>query len=172
MVFIDYSESAFASCLADVDYFKLLQESKYVFEGTVTKIENNMGPQLVHFDIIRWVGNNPMNSTYVLENGNKVKLSEDSYSISSTDVGYEVGGRYIVHINYLHYSTQSICTSGLSSEKRFEYIWEAVDRTSISSPFFGGYGDPIGYILVGGAAIAFGIPVVVYVIRRNHKTLG
>lgn len=40
------------SCLAPTDYVAAMAESEYVFTGTVTHIDNSLGPQKIHFDVM------------------------------------------------------------------------------------------------------------------------
>ncbi len=160
--------TAFASCiLIEDNYLESVQESKYAFKGTVTKIENNIGPQMVHFDVILWVGNNAMNSTYILENNNMIKNGDGSLLLTSVDVGYEIGKTYVVHVFDGDSLFQSICSSGLVTEQRFWDVWSVVDR---SSPETYSIEVTIALLIALFSAIISVLIVVGYWVKDKRKT--
>ncbi len=90
--------SAYASCIADVDYGLVHQESELVFKGTVTDISNSVGPQLVYFDVHEVAKGMVTDDRHILENWEMVNLGDDPYTLSSLDVDYNIGTTYNVYI--------------------------------------------------------------------------
>ncbi len=108
-------DSAFASCIADVDYEQVFEESDLVFKGTVIFIDNSPGPQKIHFDVHEVAKGVISEERYVLENTNFVNLGNDSYTSSSVDVEYKVGTTYNV---YVMDGYTSLCTTKITSPPR------------------------------------------------------
>jgi len=77
------------SCAAPTDYLAAMAESEYAFTGTVTHIDNSLGPQKIHFDVSSVAKGNIPENTFVLENRNIINNGESSTQ-SSCDVGYKL----------------------------------------------------------------------------------
>ena len=102
-------ETYACSCASSPDYLLATVESKHVFVGTVTRIDNSDGPQKVHFDVESVVKGN-LGEVYVLENRNIINTGEFTHH-SSCDVGYEVGTTYNVFVYANAQMNNGMCTT-------------------------------------------------------------
>lgn len=101
-------DSAFASCVAEVDYDEIFLESELVFKGTVVFVDNSPGPQKIHFDVHEISKGIIPEERYILENSEVANHGNVSYSSSSVDVGYKVGTTYNVYVTS---GQTSLCTT-------------------------------------------------------------
>jgi hypothetical protein len=101
-------DSAFASCIAEVDYEEVFLESELVFEGTVVFVDNSPGPQKIHFDVHEVSKGIISEERFILKNSEFANLGNDSYSTSSVNVGYTVGTTYNVYVTS---GQTSLCTT-------------------------------------------------------------
>ena len=106
------TNEAHASCIADVDYGLVHQESELVFKGTVTSIDNSMGPQLVYFVVHEVAKGTITNDRYVLKNLEMVNHGNGSYTLSSNDVDYKIGTTYNVYVTN---GQTSLCTTKITA---------------------------------------------------------
>ncbi len=89
--------SVFASCTAEVNYSKLIEESQIIFKGTVVYIDNSPGPQQIHFDVHE-VSKGEIPERYILKNLEFVNFEDNSVTTSSINVDYKVGTTYNVYV--------------------------------------------------------------------------
>ena len=115
-----WPEQAFASCVAEIDFDLVLEESELVFTGTVTRLDNYNGPQKVTFlvhDVIKGQINTPK---FVFENSNLQFLDNDTIMTSSVDVDYKIGKTYKVFV--VNGETNN-CTTKITAPPA-GYMWE------------------------------------------------
>ena len=93
-----HSNDVYASCAANIDYNQVLSESSFAFVGTVVLIEENIGPQKVHFFVHEQEkGNLP--EIFVHENKGHIKHPDGGYFSSSVSVDYQKGKTYNVYVD-------------------------------------------------------------------------
>jgi hypothetical protein len=101
-------DSAYASCIAEVNYGLVFLESELVFKGTVVFVDNSPGPQKIHFDVHEVSKGIISDKRYILENSEFTNHGDDSYSTSSVNVDYIVGTTYNVYVTN---GQTSLCTT-------------------------------------------------------------
>jgi len=110
---------AFASCIADVDYDIVLQESDLVFIGTVDRLENYDGPQRVTFIIHEIIKGEIETQKYVLKNMGLIFNNNDTIQSSSISVDYQIGKTFKVYVR--NGDTDSCITKEIFIT---DYLWE------------------------------------------------
>ena len=148
---ISYIHDAHAcSCAAPTDYVTALAESEYAFTGTVTHIDNSLGPQKIHFDVTSVVKGDIPENKFVLENTNIINNDESSLR-SSCDVGYQVGVTYNVFVYDNEFMNNGMCST------------KAVGFLGIMNPFQ----YNLFHITILGLSIIAIATTVVFIIRRK-----
>ena len=149
----NYIQDAHAcSCASPTDYVAATAESKYVFVGTVTDIDNSGGPQKVHFDVSSVIKGDIPENKFVLENSNIVNNGELS-SRSSCDVGYKTGVTYNVFVYDNAFMNNGMCST------------KVVGFLGIMNPIE----YNLFYIVILVLAIISVAVVSIFVIRRKRK---
>lgn len=113
------SDQAYALCAEEIDYDLTLENSEFVFTGTVTRLDNYGGPQKVTFllhDVIKGEINT---EKFVFENSRMMFLANDTIGSSSLDVDYKIGKTYKVYVTN---GDTSSCTTMVVSPPA-DYIW-------------------------------------------------
>ena len=145
------NESYACSCSSSPDYLLATIESKHVFIGTVTKIDNSEGPQKVHFDV-ESVVKGDLGDVYVLENRNIINTGEFTHH-SSCDVGYEIGTTYNVFVYANSQMNNGMCTT------------KPVSAFGILDPFQYNLFQTIILVLVSVATLI----VIIFVMKIKKK---
>ncbi|QLH06515.1 hypothetical protein [Nitrosopumilus ureiphilus] len=100
------------SCASPIDYVQAVNESEYVFIGTVTNIDNSGGPQKIHFNVMSTIKGDISGNTFVLRNTNVASNSESiQVKNSSCDVGYQLGVTYNVFVYENDFMNNDMCTT-------------------------------------------------------------
>ena len=150
---ISYIHDAQAcSCAAPTDNVTALTESEYAFTGTVTHIDNSLGPQKIHFDVMSVVKGDIPENVFVLENNNIINNGESSLQ-SSCDVGYQVGIMYNVFVYDNEFMNNGMCST------------KAVGFLGIMNPFQ----YNLFYIVLSVLILVAIVLIVVVLIRRKRK---
>jgi len=140
------------SCAAPTDYVTALAESEYAFTGTVTHIDNSLGPQKIHFDVTSVVKGDIPENKFVLENTNIINNDESSLR-SSCDVGYQVDVTYNVFVYDNEFMNNGMCST------------KAVGFFGIMNPFQ----YNLFYIVLSVLILVAIVLIVVVFIRRKRK---
>ena len=149
----NYIQDAHAcSCASPTDYVAATAESKYVFVGTVTDIDNSGGPQKVHFDVSSVIKGDIPEGKFILENNNIINNNESS-SRSSCDVGYQVEVTYNVFVYENAFMNNGMCST------------KVVGFLGIMNPIE----YNLFYIVILVLAIISVAVVSIFVIRRKRK---
>ena len=115
-----WTDQAFASCDANIDYDSKLKSSELVFTGTVTRLDNYGGPQKITFLVHDVIKGEIDTTKYVLENTGKVFLENGNVMSSSVNVDYKIGKTYKA---YVENGNTDSCTTKLTAPPD-GYIWE------------------------------------------------
>ena len=140
------------SCAAPTDYLAAIAESEYAFTGTVTHIDNSLGPQKIYFDVSSVAKGNIPENTFVLENHNIINNGESSTQ-SSCDVGYKVGVTYNVFVYDNEFMNNGMCST------------KAVGFFGVMDPFQYNF----FYIVLSVLGLVAVVLIVVVLIRRKRK---
>ena len=150
---INYIHNAHAcSCAAPTDYVAAMTESEYAFTGTVTHIDNSLGTQKIHFDVMSVAKGDIPENVFVLENSNIINNGESS-SQSSCDVGYQVGVTYNVFVYDNEFMNNGMCST------------KAVGFLGIMNPFQYNLFHIVFFVLILVAIVL----IAVVFMRRKRK---
>lgn len=97
-------------CLEPAPTEQFLEESEYAFLGTVTEIDNSVGPQMVLFDVELDIKGNIEGDKFLLTNTQLIRNPDGGF-VTSCDAGFVVNGTYHV---FVIDGTADMCTAQLT----------------------------------------------------------